>query len=383
MPTASASPWSVRTACRARRRPGPGARPGPEPGPTGATGHRVRPGGRRRGRPDGVDLVPTGQLASLPANGSVAPVTLSLRAVSARPGRRDGRFDVVHVHEPFTPGLPYGLLVGAEAAAPGGHLPPQRGERLLHALRPLARRLAAGSPSAARCPRRPRATARRPGRAPSRWVQRRGGRPVPAVDPWPTDRPTVLFLGRHEERKGLACPARRLRPAGQGPSPVRGPRAGRPVLWIAGDGPETDALRRLHPESDIQWLGVLSEEEKVRRLVAADVALRAVARWRVLRHGPPRGHGGPDGGGGQRHRRLPGRGRRLRRAGATGRPRGAGRGARPSSLDRRDRGRRRRRAGRADRLAGRGAAWAERWSMERLADWYEEHYRVGRGPARR
>ena len=24
------------------------------------------------------------------------------------------------------------------------------------------------------------------------------------VEPWPTDRPAILFLGRHEERKGLS-----------------------------------------------------------------------------------------------------------------------------------------------------------------------------------
>ena len=44
------------------------------------------------------------------------------------------------------------------------------------------------------------------------------------------------------------------------------------VLWIAGDGPETEALQRRFPESpDVRWLGVLTEEEKVRRLAAADV----------------------------------------------------------------------------------------------------------------
>jgi len=41
---------------------------------------------------------------------------------------------------------------------------------------------------------------------------------------------------------------------------------------VAGNGPETEWLKRLYPESDrIRWLGVLSEDEKVRRLAAADV----------------------------------------------------------------------------------------------------------------
>jgi phosphatidylinositol alpha-mannosyltransferase len=91
------------------------------------------------------------------------------------------------------------------------------------------------------------------------------------VEPWPTDRPTVLFLGRHEERKGLGT----LLDAFEDLRTDQGHGAatsGRPLLWIAGDGPLTESLRRLHPpSSDIRWLGVLSEEEKVRRLVAADV----------------------------------------------------------------------------------------------------------------
>jgi len=41
---------------------------------------------------------------------------------------------------------------------------------------------------------------------------------------------------------------------------------------VAGDGPATEALKRRHPESaTVRWLGVVAEDEKVRRLVAADV----------------------------------------------------------------------------------------------------------------
>ena len=69
------------------------------------------------------------------------------------------------------------------------------------------------------------------------------------AEPAPSDRPTVLFLGRHETRKGLSVLldafALLERPA---------------VLWVAGDGPQSEVQRRRHPESDrVKWLGMLSD----------------------------------------------------------------------------------------------------------------------------
>jgi phosphatidylinositol alpha-mannosyltransferase len=74
-------------------------------------------------------------------------------------------------------------------------------------------------------------------------------------------RPAVLFLGRHEERKGLNVLldafATVERPA---------------VLWVAGDGPGGEVQRRRHPESDrVRWLGLLSDGEVAARLAGADV----------------------------------------------------------------------------------------------------------------
>jgi phosphatidyl-myo-inositol alpha-mannosyltransferase len=224
--------------------------------------------------PTGIELVATGHSVSLPANGSIAPVAVSPRQVArALHLLKSRRFDVAHVHEPFTPGLPYGLLASR-------HVPPlvatfhRSGPSFFYRLlrpvtRPLANRLAlrcAVSEAA-------RSTAHQAlggtyevvfnGVEIDRFID---------VEPWPTGRPSVLFLGRHEERKGLQVllgTFERLAAAGGAAAPDA---TGRPHLWIAGDGPETEALRRRYPESpDIHWLGVLSEEEKIRRLVAADV----------------------------------------------------------------------------------------------------------------
>ncbi len=225
--------------------------------------------------PSDIDLVVTGRSVALPANGSVAPVTLSLRAVRyARRMLTSGDFDVVHVHEPFTPGVPYGLLLGRGIPPVVATFHRSGPSVFYRMLRPLTRKLSGRF--AVQCA---------VSEAASATTSRALGGTVDIafngvevdcyrqVEPWPSDRPTVLFLGRHEERKGL----HNLLEAAADLVEVTGTAhphgtSGRPRLWIAGDGPQTSTLRRHHPDSvDIEWLGVLSEEEKIRRLVAADV----------------------------------------------------------------------------------------------------------------
>jgi phosphatidylinositol alpha-mannosyltransferase len=79
--------------------------------------------------------------------------------------------------------------------------------------------------------------------------------------PWPTDRPTILFIGRHEPRKGLAVLIDAFT------------RLDRDIrLWVASEGPDTARLRQATDDNDrIEWLGVISEREKIRRIRGADV----------------------------------------------------------------------------------------------------------------
>ncbi len=224
--------------------------------------------------PVGVDLVPTGHSVSLPANGSVAPVTVSIPAVArALRTLESGGVDLVHVHEPFTPGLPYGLLVGR-------HVPPvvatfhrNGGSVLYTVLGPVARRLSQRFAVRTAVSEAARSTAS--DALGGTYLLGFNGVEVDRyrdVDPWPSDRPTILFLGRHEERKGLGVLLDAFERLSVMALDGAGPGAGRPVLWIAGDGPQTGDLRRRHPPSpDIAWLGVLSEEEKVGRLRGSDV----------------------------------------------------------------------------------------------------------------
>jgi phosphatidylinositol alpha-mannosyltransferase len=70
-----------------------------------------------------------------------------------------------------------------------------------------------------------------------------------------------LFLGRHEERKGLEVLLDAL---------VDLPPALR--VWVAGDGPETDRLRRKAAgDPRVEWLGRVSDAEKASLLRGADV----------------------------------------------------------------------------------------------------------------
>jgi phosphatidyl-myo-inositol alpha-mannosyltransferase len=326
--------------------------------------------------PAGIELVATGRSVSLPANGSVAPVSLSLAGV-ARAVRsiRSGGFDAVHIHEPFTPGVPYGLIVGR-------HLPPlvvtfhrSGGSPLYTALRPLVRRSARRF--AVRCAVSEAARSTAFDALGGTYDVGFNGVEVDryqGVDPWPKDRPTVLFLGRHEERKGLRVlltAFERMERSDTASRSTDGPPP--PVLWIAGDGPETESLRHRHPESsDIRWLGVLSEDEKIRRLVAADllcapslggesfgvVLLEAMAARTVAVASDIDGYRHAAGG----HAVLapPGDAQALSEALASvlaGGPVGTVPTERDRWLD-----------GASDR--------ASHWSMARLTEWYEPRYRT-------
>ncbi len=353
-----------------------------------ARGHRATvfaPLDAGRDTPGGIDLVATGHSTALPANGSVAPVTLSVAAVTrARRLVASGGYDVVHVHEPFAPGLPYGLLVGRSLPPLVATFHRSGASALYTLLAPLVRRLA--TRFAVRCAvsEAARTTAESAIGAPClvgfNGVEVNRYR---EVEPWPTDRPTVLFLGRHEERKGLAVLLEAFARGTNGPTAGTRPGwSGRPVLWVAGDGPLSQGLERRFPSSpDIQWLGVLSEQEKDRRLVAADilcapslggesfgmVLLEAMAARTVVVASDIAGY--RDAAGGQAVLVPPGDDRALAAAlggvlagdlGVAGTSGGPDGGGRPDGRG---------------RWLDASLRRASSWSMESLASWYEGHYR--------
>lgn len=224
-------------------------------------GHEVRVLAPCDGPPPELFVTPVGKSIPTASNGSVAPVApdpaAQMRTIRAL---WDEEFDVVHVHEPFAPGptittcmLKPAPLVGTFHAA--GEQPAYRHLRAL-----------------------------------ARWGARRIDVPVAVSDdavkmisdvfdvevrvlfngieaarfrdaePWPTDAPTILFIGRHEERKGLEILLRALPDL---PDDVR--------LWVAGVGPQTDELKQRYPDPRIEWLGRIEDDERDRRMRGASV----------------------------------------------------------------------------------------------------------------
>jgi phosphatidylinositol alpha-mannosyltransferase len=338
-------------------------------------------------RPRGVSLVPSGRSVALPANGSVAPVSLSSRA--ALHGVREIRsagYDVIHVHEPFTPGLSYGLLTSSGLPPLVATFHRSCASPLYTALRPLAARVARRLTVRCAVSEAAAATASTAldgeyligfnGVELAPYLEPTAYRGEPSADRFGAapGAPCVLFLGRHEERKGLAVlldAFTRLRP-GPGPDPV---------LWIAGDGPQTESLRRRHPPStSVRWLGLVSEEEKVARLLAADilcapslggesfgmVLLEAMAARTTVVASAIDGY--RDAAAGHAVLVPPGQPELLAEAlagvlaGPTDRQ--------PISEDRRGPGP----APGTGPWLEEARAWAEHWSMDRLVSWYEDVY---------
>ncbi len=237
----------------------------PRPAPAGAGGDGTAGGGTGGGgAADGQfdGLWSIGRAVGVRANGSVAPVALS-PAAALRPWRFAGRTgaNVVHLHEPLAPVAGYGALVVRAAPLVGTyHRAGMSG--WYRALRPLARRAGRRLDVACAVSAEAAATAvAATGRGCEILFNGVEVDRFAGADPWPTEAPTVLFLGRHEPRKGLASLLEAF-------AAVPGPA----VLWVAGDGPQTRELARRHPPSDrVRWLGLLSDGEVARRLAGAHV----------------------------------------------------------------------------------------------------------------
>lgn len=214
------------------------------------------------GPPPAPGIISLGPTRPFPSNGSIAPITSS-KAVASRAleGLRAFGPDILHLHEPLQAGANHAALIGTKLPAVGtfhAAFPGRNGwyDAFRLPLRKMVERLTIRTAVSEEAQRNVQAFGAECEILPNGVDVER----YATAEPWDTPRTTILFIGRHEPRKGLGV----LLDAFVGLDRDA-------VLWIAGSGPETDALKA-RASGDVEWLGVLSEEEKARRLRGASLA---------------------------------------------------------------------------------------------------------------
>jgi phosphatidylinositol alpha-mannosyltransferase len=213
----------------------------------------------------GVPLIPLGRATKVSVNGSQAPVS-PFPATVARTLRklRSGSYDVVHLHEPFVPGPTLAALaLGPRPVVATFHR--AGSDAAYRALGLGLGRLRGRIDAAVAVSAAARETAAsvlriRPGVFEVLWNGVDLERFASAV-PSRSERPAVLFTGRHEPRKGLGVLLEAFVSSRVDAE-----------LWVCGAGPETEALRsRFGADDRVAWLGRVDDDELASRLAGAAV----------------------------------------------------------------------------------------------------------------
>jgi phosphatidylinositol alpha-mannosyltransferase len=215
------------------------------------------------GPPPEPGITTVGPSSRVPSNGSVAPIATG-RAVARRTieALRTFRPDVLHLHEPLSPGPNHAALVGTTIPAVGTFHSARSGrngwyETFRPGLKPMMRRLAVSTAVSDDAMRQVTLTFGGGCEILPNGVDVPSLADGPAT---PSVRPAIVFVGRHEQRKGLAV----LLDAFAGLERDAD-------LWVIGDGPEGSVLRaRGVPR--VHWLGRVTEDEKQARLRGATIA---------------------------------------------------------------------------------------------------------------
>ena len=219
-------------------------------------GHDVRVLGPCDGPPPDAGVTPLGNSIPLAANGSVAPIapdpSAGLRTIRAL---RDEAFDVIHLHEPLVPGCNMTALLfkpgpvvvtfhAAGASASYRYLKP--------AVRWIARRMDVRTAVSDDAVALARQAIGDDAPVEPVWngveVERFASAEPFLAEPSRPQSPAILFVGRHEERKGLGV---LLEAFSRMTIDCQ--------LWVAGDGPDHAALRARYTDGRITWFGRVTD----------------------------------------------------------------------------------------------------------------------------
>ena len=224
-------------------------------------GHHVRVLGPCDGAPPDVGVIPLGLSVPVEANGSIATlapdVSAQLRTIRAL---WDEAFDVVNLHEPFVPGPTITALMIEDAPKIGTFHAAGTSASYRYLGVPLrwwANRLAL------RCAVSRDARTLAASMLPGHYEVLFNGvdaATLARATPTATDRPTIMFLSRHEPRKGLA---QLLEAVSALPDAL--------TVWVGSDGPQTEELKQRFDDPRIEWLGRITDAERAERLRGADI----------------------------------------------------------------------------------------------------------------
>ena len=214
------------------------------------------------GPPPEPGVVCVGPSIEWNSNGSVAPIAPG-RVTARRTAEAIRAIDphLVHLHEPAVPGPSLSTLIGFNGPIVGtfhasGELSHQWTRPAMRSLMNRVTFRAAVSEAA-----RETAQANWTG-ATADYVMLWNGIEIDRfanATPEPSPVPAVFFVGRHEQRKGLAV----LLDAWRGLDRDA-------ILWVAGTGPETDELRA-RGGPGVVWLGSISDGALTRHMRGATV----------------------------------------------------------------------------------------------------------------
>ncbi|MFZ9232334.1 MAG: glycosyltransferase family 4 protein [Ilumatobacteraceae bacterium] len=225
-------------------------------------GHEVRVLGPCDGAPPDTFVTPLGDSLPTAANGSVAPLapdpSAALRTIRVL---KDEEFDVLHLHEPLTPGPTFTSLVMQMAPIVATFHAAGESASYKYLNAPLkafasaiAHRVAVSKDAVLLAERY----------LGGEYEILPNGVEIERFESTvitPRTRRSIFFCGRHEPRKGLEV---LLKAHATLPDDVE--------LWIASDGPETERLQREWAgDSRIQWLGRITDAEKADRLRTTSV----------------------------------------------------------------------------------------------------------------